>query len=89
MGVDPSQYHQVFGRAVVEEGALVYRLASITRTFLLGDYNLGDEDGVGNQGSAEHTASFKVVACVWRRDFKELLTKGGREEHGPQGLAVF
>ena len=43
MRVDPAQYHQVLAVAVVEQRALVHRLARIGRAFLLRDHQLRDE----------------------------------------------
>lgn len=75
VGVDPTENHEVMLVAIVEEGALVDRLACVGRRLLLGNYEPADEEGVGDERAAEDAACLEVALRVWGGDVKEALTE--------------
>src|ERR1700712_2061056 len=89
MRMNPPQRHQIMLIYVIEQCALIYCIASIRCSFLFRDDEFGDEEGVGDEGSAEDSTGFEVLLGVWRGDAEEVVSEVGVYEDGAEGGAGF
>ncbi len=64
MGMNPTEYHQIFGVAVIEEVRLVDSIASVRRALLIWDDEFRDKKCVRDECSAENPACLKVGAGI-------------------------
>ncbi len=65
MRVNPPQYHQIFGVAVIKQLRLVDSVTRVRSAFLIRDDQLGDEEGVGNERAAQNAACLEVGAGIF------------------------
>ena len=73
MRVNPAADEQVVAVAEVEEGVVAFfrRVAGVRGADLVRDDEVVDEEGVGDEGSAEDTACFEVAQGVWVGEVEE------------------
>lgn len=88
--VDPAEDHEVLGLGVdvAVEVLLIDHLARVGRRRLLGDDELGDEEGVAHQRAAQDAARLEPRGRIGLGDARKVVPQRLRQEDCPQRLPV-
>lgn len=78
--MDPAEHHEVMGVAVGVQGGLVCHFAGVWRRGLLGDDEVGYEEGVLEEGAGEDAAGFEILGGLWGGEREEAVAEGGGKE---------
>lgn len=85
----PSQGHEIVLVYIIEEGGFVHGVACIGCGFLFWDHEFGNEEGIGDEGSAEDAAGFEVLCGVRGGHTQEIMPQVRVYEDSPQRSAGF